>query len=74
MLYRAFDKASHRMESSIFTLTESLEGSINFIGVEAIRHAETLILRRYLKFFGAVILATVVLLPLPSVQLSLALA
>jgi hypothetical protein len=72
-LYRGINRAGIRLETSINSLTKELDGSIRDAGVEAVNRVEV-VMRRYLKFFGAVVLLTVVLLPLPSVHLSLGIA
>jgi hypothetical protein len=61
------------LETSLNTLTKQLDGAIRDAGVEAVNRVEV-VMRRYLKFIGAVVVLTVVLLPLPSVHISLGVA
>jgi len=72
-LYRGISKAGVRLEVSLNNLAKELDGAIRDAGVEAVNRLEVVV-RRYLKFVGAVVILTVALLPLPSVHISLGIA
>lgn len=63
-------KGAMRVERGVNNLAQDLDESIREAGVEAVNRVEV-VMRKYVKFFGAVVLLTVVLLPLPSVHLTL---
>ncbi|KAL4538438.1 hypothetical protein Ndes2526B_g03259 [Nannochloris sp. 'desiccata'] len=72
-LYRGINKTGIRLETSLNSLAKELDGAIRDAGVEAVNRVEV-VMRRYLKFVGAVVLLTVALMPLPSVHISLGVA
>lgn len=72
-MYKGFNKVGLRLETSVNGLSTTLDGSIRQAGVEAVNRVEV-VMRRYLKFFGAVMLLTVILVPLPSLHLSVGVA
>ncbi|KAH7622433.1 hypothetical protein NADE_005019 [Nannochloris sp. 'desiccata'] len=72
-LYRGINKTGIRLETSLNSLAKELDGAIRDAGVEAVNRVEV-VMRRYLKFVGAVVLLTVGLMPLPSVHISLGVA
>jgi hypothetical protein len=72
-MYRGLNKIGVRVETSVNSLAKELDGAIRDAGVEAVNRVEV-VMRRYMKFFGAVAVLSVVLLPLPSVHISLGVA
>ena len=72
-MYKGFNKVGLRLESSVNNLAKDLDASIRDAGVQAVNRVEV-VMRRYMKFFGAVMLLTVVLMPLPSVHVSVGVA
>jgi hypothetical protein len=70
MMYKGFNKTGMRIERGMYCVAENMNGAIRDAGVEAVHTAEEFILRKYLKFFVVWVVLTAVLLPLPSISLS----
>lgn len=60
----------HRVERSTMCLASNLDLSIRDAGVQAVDRVEE-IMRKWVKFFGGVVMLTLVLLPLPAVNVSM---
>ena len=63
-------KGAMRVEKGVNNLAAQLDEAIRDAGVEAVNRVEV-VMRKYIKFFGAAVLLTAVLLPLPSVHMTL---
>lgn len=70
---QGFNKMGRQFQDGMSCMAENMNVSIRDAGVEAVDRVE-IIMRRYIKFFGAVTILTVVLLPLPSVHVTLGMA
>ncbi|KAI3437927.1 hypothetical protein D9Q98_000371 [Chlorella vulgaris] len=70
MMYRGFNRAGKRIERSAAILGKHLDGSIRDVGASAVGEVERL-LKKWIKFGGAVALLTVCLLPLPNVHVTI---
>jgi len=70
MMYKGFNKTGMRIERGMHCIAENMNGAIRDAGVEAVHSAEEFVLRKYLKFFVVWVVLTAVLLPLPSISLS----
>jgi hypothetical protein len=73
MIYKGFNKVGHQIEISVNRLATDLDGAIRDAGVNAVREVEG-VLQRWIKFCGLVVFLSIVLLPLPSFNVTLSIA
>lgn len=71
MVYKGFNKAGMRMERAGLCISENMNGAIRDAGLEAVDRLERFIIRKYLRFFITWAVLTFVLVPLPSMHISL---
>ena len=65
MIYKGFNKVGHQIEISVDRLATDLDGAIRDAGVNAVREVESA-LQRWIKFFGLVLILSLILLPFPA--------
>lgn len=66
-------KGAMRVEKGVNVLSKDLDAAIREAGVSAVDRVEDTA-RKYIKFFGTAAILTVLLLPLPSVKVTLGIA
>lgn len=66
-------KGAMRVEKGVNMLGKDLDAAIREAGVAAVDRVEAS-MQKYIKFFGAVTVLTVLLLPLPTMHLSIGVA